>query len=557
MPTRRHSLLRCFPLLVCLLAAATASPSSAEDIERKIDAFAKKILKCRQIVGISMAVVSGKTTLMAKGYGLGDRATGKPVTGSTLSGIASLTKAFAATLLTKLLSHSSLSLDTPLRHVLGADFSFNDCERTRRATVRDLLAHRLGVPSHNYARMQEGLTRKKLASKIRFLEAEKEFRNSFVYSNLMYGLATYVSEEMTGMSWEDLLQEHIFNPLNMTSTTFTHVANLSRPDIAKPYLPYGTSWKPVSLLLHKYWGELGGSGSILSTAEDMAKWLLFQLGEGPLGTGEVLSRTSLDETHRPVSVIPDSASSAQFRKPRCPVSYTFGEYALGWRRGYYRGWPMILHTGTSWGYGGLATLIPDRSIAIYTGITGRDSGYRGRRLLHMYAVDLLLGVEPWLNLSTACSFLPDSRTRPRKKPATPLRILSLSDYTGTYGNFGYGNLTVEVDNSGLILRYGVIGKWSLEPTGRGKTFRGKPIGLVPLTLPVVTFDQDSTGIVQRLQIPMFNPVNPPVFVRGLKESDAPPPASCPDDPTSTGSDSSGHSELACLLWLASVWLMSG
>ena len=88
--------------------------------------------------------------------------------------------------------------------------------------------------------------------KMRFFDAESEFRNSFVYSNLMYGLATYISERLAGRSWEQLLREEIFNPLNMTSTTFTHVANLSRPDIMTPYLLDGTSWKPVSLLLHKY-----------------------------------------------------------------------------------------------------------------------------------------------------------------------------------------------------------------------------------------------------------------------------------------------------------------
>ena len=116
---------------------------------------------------------------------------------------------------------------------------------------------------------------------------------------------------------------------------------------------------------------------------------------------------------------------------------------------------MILHTGSSWGYGALATLIPDLDLAIYTGITGRDSGYRGRRLLHMYTIDLLLGVEPWLNLTTACSFLPDSRRRPRDTPttATVLPIPSPGEYVGTYGNFAYGNMTVAEDKSRLVLRY--------------------------------------------------------------------------------------------------------
>ena len=87
-------------------AAASAAPGS-EHIEQKIDAFAEKLLTCRKIVGISLAVVSGNTTLLTKGYGVADRDTGTPFTGSTLSGIASLTKAFTATLLAKVLSKHS------------------------------------------------------------------------------------------------------------------------------------------------------------------------------------------------------------------------------------------------------------------------------------------------------------------------------------------------------------------------------------------------------------------------------------------------------------------
>ena len=89
-----------------LFTAATTglNVERKEEIERKIDAFAEKLLTCRQIVGLSLAVVSGNTTLMAKGYGVIDRDTREPVIGSTLSGIASLTKAFTATVLAKLLS---------------------------------------------------------------------------------------------------------------------------------------------------------------------------------------------------------------------------------------------------------------------------------------------------------------------------------------------------------------------------------------------------------------------------------------------------------------------
>ena len=54
------------------------------------------------------------------------------------------------------------------------------------------------------------------------------------------------------------------------------------------------------------------------------------------------------------------------------------------------GLPIITHTGTSWGYGALVTLVPDLHLAIHTSITGPDTGYKGRRNIHMYIMDLLM-----------------------------------------------------------------------------------------------------------------------------------------------------------------------
>ena len=69
----------------------------------------------------------------------------------------------------------------------------------------------------------------------------------------------------------------------------------------------------------------------------MSKWLFFQLKEGSFGGERVMPQSVLRETHKPVSVIPISAKSLKFIKPQCPVTYTADEYALGWRRGFYRG----------------------------------------------------------------------------------------------------------------------------------------------------------------------------------------------------------------------------
>ena len=80
-------------ITLCMIAGSLAEPPP--DFEANVDTFANKVLSCRDIVGLNLAVVEGDTTLLTKGYGKINRGTGDNVTPSTLFGVASLTKAFA------------------------------------------------------------------------------------------------------------------------------------------------------------------------------------------------------------------------------------------------------------------------------------------------------------------------------------------------------------------------------------------------------------------------------------------------------------------------------
>ena len=66
---------------------------------------------------------------------------------NTRVAIGSLTKAFTATLAAHAVSKGQLKWDQPLREILGSNFRLMDNFRTEKSTVRDLLAHRLGIPS--------------------------------------------------------------------------------------------------------------------------------------------------------------------------------------------------------------------------------------------------------------------------------------------------------------------------------------------------------------------------------------------------------------------------
>lgn len=94
-------------LCLCSLALRTAADVNVltPELTSKIEAYVKEFMQCRGVVGLSLAVVKGNET-WTRGFGLADKGSGRPVTSSTLFGIASLSKAFTATLLGILIDES-------------------------------------------------------------------------------------------------------------------------------------------------------------------------------------------------------------------------------------------------------------------------------------------------------------------------------------------------------------------------------------------------------------------------------------------------------------------
>lgn len=79
------------------------------------------------------------------------------------------------------------------------------------------------------------------------------FRTSFHYSYMNYALVTYISEKLGGKRWEDLIQEELFQPLGMDSSTFASIATTS--DFSKVATGYtnGPGSQPVQVQKELTW----------------------------------------------------------------------------------------------------------------------------------------------------------------------------------------------------------------------------------------------------------------------------------------------------------------
>ena len=76
------------------------------------------------------------------------------------------------------------------------------------------------------------------------IKAVHPFRESYLYNNFMYGLASVIAEQIGGKPWEDLIAEELYGPLGMTTSSFMSRVDLSG-NVAKPYATDEATGNPL------------------------------------------------------------------------------------------------------------------------------------------------------------------------------------------------------------------------------------------------------------------------------------------------------------------------
>ncbi|XP_061197400.1 uncharacterized protein LOC133205576 [Saccostrea echinata] len=513
-------------LVIVVLMSGTYA--SRNGISEEITNTIEESLKCRNNPALAISVVKDGKVEYSRGFG--SRVSGHQmnVSGSTIFGVASLSKAFAATLIVKLLDENSkYTVDTPLRVLFDDDSLFKDEILSRYSTIRDLLSHRMGIPGNNAIRLDTNLTRENLIQRLKHLDRTGRFRDSFFYSNLMYGLLTRVAEMIGGKSWEELIKEHIFDTLEMTSSNFATTADPTKLELAKGYLDNYGELTEVPWEFSRRWGGLCGSGCVLSTSDDMAKWMLFHLGSGESRSGKrLLSKSRLSMMHSPQLRVSSSSISKYFTRPTIPVTLSEDSYAMGWKNGYYRGYKILSHTGSTFGYRAKLTLYPDMQLGVFSVMTGDDPGYLYRSNIHNLVSDMYLGEDPWLNATIMCSFPEPFQTKTSSsKPQintkrTPAR--NVSEYVGLYKNTPYGYVSVSENQGQLSLQYG-FGQFDLYAKRTKDVFYVKSVGLISglINYKSMKFTEASDGSISAIEISAFESKDPPVFVKVLASIEQP------------------------------------
>jgi CubicO group peptidase (beta-lactamase class C family) len=457
------------------------------------------------VPGLALGVVKDGQVVFAKGYGYRDVEHMQPVTTRTVMAIGSNSKSFTVMLLGMLAEDRKLSWDKPLRDYLP-DFQLWDPYATRELTPRDLVTHRSGLPRHDLLWYGRAFTRKELYQRLRYLEPTTSFRGRYQYQNLMFMTAGYLTEQLTGRTWDDLIRERIFTPLGMSRSN-TSVADSPRAeDYALPY-----AWRD-SLLVEVPFRSLDAiapAGAINSTIEDMLKYLELRLDSGRVGDRRLYQASTEARMQAPVSVSDGAGPDYPELGP--------STYALGVGVTTYRGHKVVQHGGGIDGFSsGMSWLPHDRlGVIVLTNLGGTNAA----SIVSRYLYDRFLGLTPvdWVGrqkkLDSENTVRADSvrkaREAERKPGTTPSH--PLSEYTGSYEHPGYGRLTISSTGTGLELgldshrvpllpfHYDI---WELDGRSTAVPISGR-----------VTFYLNKKGEVDRIAVPLEPALADIVFTR--------------------------------------------
>jgi CubicO group peptidase (beta-lactamase class C family) len=407
-----------------------------------LNEFINNAMQEWKIRGLAIAIVKDSQIIFCEGFGKRDVEQNLLVTPQTLFAIGSCTKSFTTMAMSILAERGLLDWDKPVRNYLPT-FKLYDSYATERITPRDLVTHQSGLPRHDAMWSQSPFTRQEIFDRLQYLEPTHELRTVFQYQNLMYMTAGYLVGEIAQSSWEEFVQQEIFNPLEMRDSNFSVEKSQKAANFA---LPYAEKEDEIEQIPFFNVDVMGPAGSINSNVVDMAKWLLLHLNQGKYGDKQIISPSHLQEMHSPQVVITQTLEYNE-------LFYYF--YGLGWAITSYRGHNLIQHGGNINGFAARTTWLPQDNIGIVI-LTNLDQNPVINTVTY-YVCDRLLGLDevPWnermkekyAQAKEATAKAKEQIASDRKtgtKPSHPLE-----DYTGYFEHPGYGILSVEINDNRL------------------------------------------------------------------------------------------------------------
>lgn len=335
---------------------APAVPSlDRADLEAWLDGFLPYALRRGDIAGAVVVVVKDGEVMLQKGYGWSDLAARTPVDPeNTLFRPGSVSKLFTWTAVMQLVEQGKLDLDADVNQYL--DFTVPP-RNGEPVTLRHVMTHTTGMEEQI-----RGLIASDPDAIVPLGEALKHWvperiydaGSTPAYSNYATAMAGYIVQRVSGESFYDYVDKHIFDPLGMQQSSFRQPlppALLAK--VSKGY-DLASSGEPKDYEFI----SLAPAGSLAATGADMGRFMIAHLQHGQYRGARILAAETAERMHR----------TAQASIP--PLN----RMMLGFYETSVNGHRAIAHGGdTQWFHSDLQ-LFPDDGIGIFISVNsnGRE-----------------------------------------------------------------------------------------------------------------------------------------------------------------------------------------
>jgi len=449
------------------------------------DFITKSMAELSIIPGVWVAVVRNGQTVYLRGFGKADLQTSMPVTPETTFYIASSTKSFVALTTVLLARDSEIDLDAPITRYLPAEKLPGEAGASR-VTVRDLLTHTSGLENRAivFRTAYSGQhSRELLLDLLSVTTVNNDApHGTFAYTNLGYVLLGLILEDQTGKPWQALVEEHVLEPAGMSRTAaYASLPEKQGWQQAKPYFAFGENG-PERIELEKQDNTMHAAGGMVSTASDLARWLILNLEEGKIEGRQIFPQQVLQNTHQKHA----KADVNFFRFHR-------NGYGLGWYQATYDKETLIHHFGSFPGWRSHVSFMPEHDLGVAVLVNEGTLGSAYVDVISTFIYDWwLTGPEVREKYDGFVQRMVQEREQQKKQIRQGLaeresRMLDfsmpLASYEGTYINPLIGTIEIEKKEESLEVRLGNL-KAIATPYTHQNTIR---VELIPSQGEVIEF----------------------------------------------------------------------
>jgi CubicO group peptidase (beta-lactamase class C family) len=412
---------------------------------QELEKLAQKQIQENVVPGIAIAVVFQDKAVYAKGFGVRDVNTKQPIDADTVFQLASVSKSIGSTVVAELVGEGKITWDSKLT-ALDPPFSMFDPWVTREITIRDMYAHRSGLPEHAGDLLEDlGFARAEILHRLRYQHPDSSFRSHYAYTNFGMTAGGVAAAKAYGLDWEKASEEKLYRPLGMTSTSSRYADFMARKNKTLGHVLVDGKWMQKFKRDPDAQSPAGGASA---SVNDVAKWMRLQLANGKFDGKQIVDGKALLETHHPHMLTGFS-----------PFTGLPSFYGLGWNVSYdERGRLRLNHSGAfALGAATHVNLVPAEQLGVIVltnaqpvgiaealGTTFLDTVLYGKPTQDWFTVYKQLFSNP-AAIGAALGF------DYSKPPASPAPALKNNAYVGHYRNDYFGDVYIVEKDGGLVI----------------------------------------------------------------------------------------------------------